>query len=103
MNVIAPRTLRTFWEKHPHAEVPLRAWLRRMQKNDYETLGNLRTDFPTADLASTKAGNQVTIFNIGGNDYRLVTRVNYTGKRVYILNLMTHAEYDKWNRKGRLE
>lgn len=103
MNVIAPRTLRDFWERHPRAETPLREWLKRMQKKDYGTLNDVRTDFPTADLATTGEGNQVTIFNVGGNSFRLVARLNYTGKRVYVRAVMTHADYSKWNAKGRPE
>lgn len=103
MNVIAPRTLRAFWEKHPNAEAPLKAWLRGMQKSSYGNLNDVRADYPSADLATGKGGSTLTIFNIGGNNYRLVVSISYTGQRVYIRHVLTHAEYDKWNAQGRAE
>ena len=103
MNVIAPRTLREFWQDHDQAETPLRVWLRVVQKASYGNVGEVRADFPTADLAKTDRGNTLTIFNIGGNDFRLVTFISYAAQRVYIRHVMTHAEYTKWNRRGRPE
>ena len=103
MNAIAPRTLREFWEKHDQAEVPLRVWLRAMQKASYANLNDIRADFPTADLAKTDSGNMLTIFDIGGNNYRLMTFISYAAQRVYIRHVMTHAEYAKWNNRGRPE
>lgn len=101
MNVITPRTLRTFWEKHPHAEVPLKAWMRDIQKNRYESFAEIRKRYPSADLAKTQDGDTVVIFNIGGNKYRLVVYISYKSQRVYIRHVMTHEAYDLWNRQGR--
>lgn len=103
MNVIAPRTLRAFWEKRPHAEAPLKDWQKVIQKGSFGSVTDVRTVFPTADLATSKEGNTLTIFNIGGNNYRLVVSFNYAKQRVYIRHVLTHAEYDKWNAKGRPE
>jgi mRNA interferase HigB len=103
MNVITPRTLRAFWEKHPQAETPLRVWLKRMRKNSYRTVNDVRADFPTADLATGKNGSALTIFNISGNNVRLVVVVSYSEQRVYIRHVMTHAEYDKRNAQERPE
>lgn len=103
VNVIAPRRIREFWLEHDQAEAPLRVWLRMMQKASYRNLNDVRADFPTADLAVTEAGNRVTIFNIGGNDFRLVTFISYKAQRVYLRRFMTHAEYSRWNRRGRPE
>lgn len=103
INVIAPRTLRTFWEKHPEAQGLLRAWLKGMQKNSYRNLNDVRADYPSADLATGKGGSTLTIFNLGGNNFRLVVSISYNAQRVYIRHVMTHAEYDKWNARGRPE
>ena len=102
MNVITPRRVREFWLEHAEAEAPLRVWLKVMQKARYNNLNDLHADFPTADLA-TAGGNQVTIFNVGGNNFRLVTFISYKAQRVYLRRFMTHAEYDRWNRRGRPE
>ncbi len=93
MNVIAPRTLRAFWEKHPHAETPLRDWLRDVQKASYANFAELRAAHSTADYV---ASSEVTIFNIGGNKYRLVTFIGYSSQTIFIKRVMTHAEYNKW-------
>ncbi len=94
MNVIAPHTLRAFWTKHPHAETPLRAWLKDVQKASYANFAELRRAHATADYL---ASAELTIFNIGGNKYRLVTFIRYTSRSIFIKRVMTHAEYDKWN------
>jgi mRNA interferase HigB len=101
VNVIAPRTLRAFWEKHPQAEVALRQWQRVMQSGRYDSLSQIREVFPHADLAKSSDGSVVTIFNIGGNDFRLVAVVEYQWQAVFIKQVLTHAEYEGWNRAGR--
>lgn len=98
MNVIAPRTLRAFWEEHPHAEGPLKAWLKDMQTRQFNNFSELREHFASADYV---AEQELTIFNIGGNKYRLVTFIRYTSQTVFVKRIMTHAEYDQWNAQGR--
>ena len=103
MNVIAPRTLRAFWTKHPQAEAPLKAWQKIMQKSALQNLNEVRALYPSADLTSSKGDDTFTILNIGGNSYRLVARIDYARQRVFIRHVLTHADYDKWNAQGRPE
>lgn len=98
LNVIAPRTLRAFWKRHPQAEVPLQVWLRDVQKDSYANFAELRAVHGTADYV---ADAELTIFNLGGNRYRLVTFIRYSAQTVFVKRVMTHAEYDKWNARGR--
>lgn len=91
MHVITKKRLKEFWEKHPDAEVPLRAWHSLIQKGVYTTPHELREAFPTVDFV----GNGRAIFDIGGNKYRLVADVRYEIGRVFIVKVMTHAEYDR--------
>jgi len=98
VNVVAPRTLRAFWEKHPHAETPLRDWLKLMQGSSFTNFSKLREVFPSADYV---AAQELSIFNIGGNKYRLVTFIRYTSQTVFIKRVMTHAEYTRWNAQRR--
>jgi mRNA interferase HigB len=98
VNVVAPRTLRAFWERHSPAEAPLKAWQKLMQSNGYANWVELRNDFASADYISDRG---LTIFNIGGNKYRLVTFIRYESQTVFIKHVFTHAEYDKWNQGGR--
>ena len=72
-----------------------------MQQNLYETPNQLRDVYPNADFVKTAGGSETTIFNIGGNSYRLVVFVRYTSQTVFVKRVMTHAEYDLWNKQGR--
>ena len=97
MRIITKARLKEFWEApgHEHAEGPLRAWHTHVRKRAvvWHSWGDIRMEFATASLV----GNCV-VFNIGGNKYRLVTRVFYRSQKVFILKIMTHKEYDldKW-------
>lgn len=97
MRVISKARLRSFWEARGQgdAEGPLRAWHTHVSHRSvaWQTWGDLKAEFGTPSLV----GNCV-VFNIGGNKYRLVTRILYPSQKVFILKVMTHAEYDedKW-------
>ena len=71
MHIITPIRLREFWEKHPNAEASLRLWNKRTKKAQWQNLDELRQDFASADLVAN-----LTVFNIGGNNYRLITLVD---------------------------
>ena len=91
MRVIARRALRTFWEEHPEAEGPLRAWSKEVERADWTTPAQIRDRFPRASIVRD---NRV-VFDIGGNRFRLVAWVNYRQRAVYIKWLGTHSEYDR--------
>jgi mRNA interferase HigB len=90
MRVLTKRPIREFWEKYPDAETALLNWYKITKKADWTNLVDVRKDFPHADLAGV-----CTIFNIGGNKYRLITKIYYPSKKVLIRFVLTHAEYDK--------
>ena len=90
MWVVSLKRLREFWAVHPRAEVSLRAWFAQTSAAEWQSFSDLRATFPSADLV----GN-CTVFNIGGNNYRLVARVFYTNHKVYVLRVMTHLDYDR--------
>lgn len=94
MRVFALKTLREFWEIYPDAEEPLRGWYRITDKATWQNIMETHNDFPHADAVGT-----CTVFNIGGNKYRLIAGVRYQKQRVYILHLLTHSEYDRENWK----
>jgi mRNA interferase HigB len=95
MRVISVRTLREFWEKHSTAKPGLKLWYERIYKGNFQTFNELRQIFPAADIV----GN-FTVFNIGGNNYRLITYIDYKENIVFIRAVLTHAEYDKENWKN---
>ena len=90
MWVVPLRRLREFWAVHPQAESPLRGWFTLTQAAEWGNFADLRGTFPSADLV----GNCV-VFNIGGNNFRLIARVFFASHKVYVLRVMTHSECDR--------
>ncbi|NOT58643.1 MAG: type II toxin-antitoxin system HigB family toxin [Acidobacteria bacterium] len=90
MRIISRKALREFWERHPAAENPLQDWYRIVSHTGWKNLAEARSDFPHAD-----AVGDCTVFNIGGNKFRLIVKLRYARQRIYIRNVLTHREYDK--------
>lgn len=90
MRIISRKRLREFWQKYPEMEKSLAYWYRIAKKADWENLVDVGKDFPHADSVGV-----CTIFNVGGNKIRLVTKIFYPNKKVLIRFVMTHAEYDR--------
>ena len=91
MRIIARRTLREFWEQHPDAEQPLKAWFAETSNAAWDTPQSIKDQYRHASFV---ADNRV-IFNIGGNKFRLVVHVNYDFGIVFIKFVGTHREYDR--------
>jgi mRNA interferase HigB len=97
LRVVSKARLRQFWEKsgRQDAEGPLRAWYTHVNNKavTWHAWGDVKEDFGAASLVGNCA-----VFNIGGNKYRLVARILYVSQKVFVLKVMTHAEYklDKW-------
>jgi mRNA interferase HigB len=92
MQVIAKRTLRLFWRKHPQAEQPLRNWHAMVEKAVWNSPSDVKTMF--GGSVDFVADNRV-IFDIAGNKYRLVAHIAYRYKRVLVKFIGTHKDYDK--------
>jgi len=90
MHVISRRRLREAVERHGDLEGPLDAWFRIAKKASWKSLTHVRRTLPSAD-----AVGKWTVFNIKGNQYRLITEINYVFGRIYIRYVLTHAEYDR--------
>ena len=95
MHIITRKRLIEFSRRHPDALDPLIRWHAIVRKTDYASFSELRRTFPSADQAG-----KFTVFNIGGNKYRLIVAIHYDRKKVYIRHVLTHAEYDRidWRR-----
>ena len=98
MRVISLKPLKDFWEKHPDAERALRQWYKLAGSADWKNLNDARRTFPHADGVKARQGDTLTVFNIGGNKYRLVARIRYDYRLVNVRHVLTHEEYDagKW-------
>lgn len=91
MHIVSIQTLRLFWRKHPDAERPLRAWYALAERATWRSPSDIKAVLGNASFIGT---NRV-IFNIKGNDYRLIVVVEYQKGRIFIRFVGTHAEYDR--------
>lgn len=90
MRIIAKRTLQNFWEKYPNSKQQLLSWYQVFDKNIFKNPNDVKAIFGSADFV----GENKIIFNICGNHYRLIVKINYLTQIVYILFIGAHSEYD---------
>lgn len=102
MRIIAEGTVRKWAKEHARASVSLRQWVKVTQAAQWASFTALRRTLPSADMVTVASGRKVVVFNIGGNDFRLVCAVHFNSGMVFALRFLTHAEYDKDNWKTEL-
>lgn len=98
IRIISEAPLRDFLDKYPDAETSLKAWRAVMRKKAYENPHEVKADFPSVDFL----GGRLTVFDIGGNKYRLVVDMRYDWQKVFVRGVYTHKEYDKKSAEGSL-
>lgn len=91
MRVIALSTLRQFWERHPTSEQPLKAWVDEANKAQWTQPADIKAQYRSASILK----NRRVVFNIKGNDFRLIVAIAFNLGIVYVKFIGTHAEYDK--------
>ncbi len=91
MRIIARSTLRDFWQKYPDAEQPLKSWYSEASRAVWQSPTDVKNLYRNASIV---ANNRV-VFNIKGNDYRLIVHVRYDINIIFIRFIGTHKEYDK--------
>jgi mRNA interferase HigB len=89
MILIGRKIIVEFGRAHPHSRNPLSAWEKVIKQTKYKRFNELKRTFPSVDYVS----HQYTIFDIGGNKYRLITEIDYIAKVVNVKRVLTHAEY----------
>jgi mRNA interferase HigB len=95
MNVISKKTLVEFYTKHPKAKIPLEVWHSSTRKAVWVSPEDIKSDYKSASFLKD---NRV-VFNIKGNDFRLIVHIDYLRKIVRVKFVGTHAEYSKINVK----
>lgn len=95
MRLIKQVTVRQWARLHGKAKAPLEHWLVLVKKAKWQKFTELKVIFPSADQVILASGRTVIIFNIAGNNYRLIAAVHFNKQRIYALRFMTHAEYSK--------
>jgi mRNA interferase HigB len=92
MRIISRRALREFWEIHAQAKEPLSAWFRVIRHSKFADFNAIKGTFGAADYVAP-----YTVFDIGGNKFRIIAAIHYNRERVYIRDVLTHEEYDQWS------
>lgn len=90
MHVISRKALRAFWARYPEAEAALRRWHQVVESATWNNFADVRGTFASAD-----AYERCIVFNVGGNKYRIIAAVHYNRRKVYLRQVLTHAEYDR--------
>jgi len=91
VRVIAKRTLRDFWTIHTDCEEQLKSWYREADKAEWSNFNEIKEFYPSASIL----GDNRVVFNIKGNNYRLIVKFNLEFQICWIRFIGTHAEYDK--------
>jgi mRNA interferase HigB len=90
VRVIAKATLRNFWNKHKDCEQQLKAWYKEANEARWTSAKDIKRNYPSASIIP---GNRM-VFNIKGNKYRLVVRINYDYGIIWIRFIGTHEQYN---------
>jgi mRNA interferase HigB len=95
LRIIAKKILREFWGVHTDCEEQLKAWYQETSNAEWKNTNQIKLEYPSASILPS---NRV-VFNIKGNHYRLIVKINYDYQMIWIRFIGTHAEYDKINAK----
>ena len=101
MRLIGRDVLAKAVKKHADTRKWLAAWASTVEDAAWASIDELREDYPSADGVKLGSGTVVTVFNVRGNDYRLISHVDYRLHVVLALELLTHGQYDKEQWKER--
>ena len=93
MRIIAKKVLREFWKTHADSEQQLKSWFQETSDAEWKNPNDVKKDYPSASIL---IDNHI-VFNIKGNSYRLIVRINYPYQMIWIRFIGTHADYDKIN------
>ena len=98
MVIITKGIIHAFATKHAKAVVPLNDWFDKTKAAQWNNFSDVRMTFNSADTV----GNDRYVFNIGGNNFRIVAMIHFSIRTLYIRAILTHKEYDALNKDNRL-
>jgi mRNA interferase HigB len=96
LRIFSKNTLREFWEKHANAEQALKVWHKELVDAKWQNFNELKNDYPSASIVN----NNRVVFNIKGNNFRIIVKINFDIQVVWIRFIGTHAEYDTIDAKN---
>ena len=101
MTIFGQPIINRFVAKHADARAWLATWVDVAREARWQNLMEVRQQYPSTDGVKPSSGEIVTVFNVKGNEYRMISRLDYGQQFVQVLELLTHAEYDKqaWKRR----
>lgn len=102
MRVISKTRLKEFWAVHPDSEKELTTWYQVTDSATWRNPGDVKMAFGArVDFVKVRSGNTVAVFDVTNNRYRLIAAIHYDHPRVFVLRVLTHAEYDedKWKQE----
>lgn len=91
MRIVAFKTIRDFYHLHPTSKTALENWYKTSKSAQWKGLNDIKKDMNSVDYV----GNKRYVFNIKGNDFRMVVKILFTPQIIYIKFIGTHKEYDK--------
>ncbi|MDR3500977.1 MAG: type II toxin-antitoxin system HigB family toxin [Legionella sp.] len=104
MRVISKKKLRDYYTSNVQSEIPLTEWYYKVLETNASNIFELRQVFNSVDPVFGYTGyTGYTVFNVGGNNYRLITAIHYNTQTCYVRTIWTHAEYDKPINKDKLK
>ena len=98
MRIIKTTFLKAAAEEYPKAAGYLETWRDTVERAVWRSLVDVRRTYPATDSVRTRSGRKVLVFNVCGNDYRLIAAAHFNTQVIFTLRFLTHAEYskDKW-------
>ena len=101
MRIIKVPFLAEAAKKHPKARKWIENWCSIVKEVPWKNIQDVRASYPSADTVTVGSGSNVVVFNVCGNDFRLIVAIHYNRGIVYTLRFLTHAEYskDKWKKE----
>ena len=96
MRVIAKKILREFWDKYTDSEQQLKIWYKEASNAEWSSPNDIKKEYARASII----GDNRVVFDICGNKYRLIVKINYERQWVFIRFIGTHKEYDKVDAKN---
>lgn len=101
MELLNEVVLDRFARKHRDAAQWLADWAATVRESAWHSLMDVRRQYPSADGVKLKGGLVITVFNVKGNEYRLLTFISYAMQRVTVFQVLTHEQYSRGNWKGK--
>lgn len=92
MNIIGKKLLEEKSKKYSDVRDQLQSWIHEIEDTEWNTLNEIKNTYNTVSILK----KNIVVFNIKGNNYRLITKINIKNKIVNILNFGTHDDYSNW-------